>query len=174
VKTIVVRRSFNSGELDPMMDMRADQTRYDSGCLTMENFIPIIYGAAQRSPGTEYIYEPKYQNKRFRLYGFEYSIDDVYVLEFGDKYIRFYRDGGIVLDGLEPYEIETPYSEAHLFNLSFAPSGDVLHIFGGDAGYQERKLERFGHTDWKLSVIGLEGGPFDDENTDETFTITIT
>lgn len=52
--------SFNAGELSPKIDARADIEKYPSGCRTLENMIPTIYGDAERRPGTEFIHEAKY------------------------------------------------------------------------------------------------------------------
>jgi len=50
-----VIQSFGSGELSPLMASRIDQAKYDAGCQTCENFIPLIYGGVKRRPGTEFI-----------------------------------------------------------------------------------------------------------------------
>jgi hypothetical protein len=47
--------SFNSGELSPQIDARADVEKYASGCRILENMIPRIYGGAERRPGTYYV-----------------------------------------------------------------------------------------------------------------------
>ncbi len=53
-----------------------------------------------------------------------------YVLEFGDKYIRFYAEGGQVVKGTPaaPYEISTPYAEDDLFEINYTQSADVLYL----------------------------------------------
>ncbi|KKK64361.1 hypothetical protein LCGC14_2984960, partial [marine sediment metagenome] len=53
------------------MDSRSDQQKYDAGAKTMENFIPLIYGAAERRPGTEYIATQKSSSAKGRLVAFE-------------------------------------------------------------------------------------------------------
>lgn len=47
--------SFNAGELSPKIDARSDVEKYSSGCRDMDNMLPLIYGAAERRPGTKYI-----------------------------------------------------------------------------------------------------------------------
>lgn len=47
--------SFNSGELSPYLEGRADIEKYYSGCRWLENYLPYTYGAIQKRPGTKYI-----------------------------------------------------------------------------------------------------------------------
>ena len=85
--------SFNSGELSPLMASRIDQDKYKFGCRTMENFYPLIYGAAKRRPGTEYIATQKLSSATGRVVAFEHSVDDVYMLCFENQVLRFYKSG---------------------------------------------------------------------------------
>jgi hypothetical protein len=149
MRTQKVIQSFNAGELSPLMDARIDQSKYQSGCRTLENFYPLIYGGAERRPGTYFVARVKstanaanwanstsysvndyaidtadtliYRcatahtsagsgttfaedraanstywsvDTRVRLVDFIYSEDDAYVLEFGNQYMRVYRDYG--------------------------------------------------------------------------------
>ncbi len=63
-----------------------------------------------------------------------------------------------------PYEIETPYLTADLFNLKYEQSADVLYIVHPD--YESRKLSRLANALWELSVLGVTTGPFRTENAD--------
>jgi hypothetical protein len=49
-----------------------------------------------RRPGTAYLKEVKFSDKKTRLFRFEYSITQVYKLEFGAGYIRFITNDGIL------------------------------------------------------------------------------
>ncbi len=64
------------------------------GCRTMENFYPLIYGGAERRPGTYYVGEAKDSSVKCRLIDFVYSVNQAYILEFGNQYIRFYANSG--------------------------------------------------------------------------------
>ena len=48
--------SFNSGEVTPKIDARADVEKHSRSCRRLENFFPEIYGCASRRPGTKYIF----------------------------------------------------------------------------------------------------------------------
>lgn len=97
-KTNKIIQSLNSGELSPKMDARIDQDKYNSGNQTMENFIPLIYGGAEERPGTEYINSAisSVEASKSLLIGFEHSVDDTYVLEFGNQAMRVFKDGARV------------------------------------------------------------------------------
>lgn len=51
--------NLNGGEFTPLIDTRSDIEKYRSGCRKLENFIPRIYGAIERRPGTRFIKEAK-------------------------------------------------------------------------------------------------------------------
>ena len=56
-KTVI--NSFNAGELSPYLYARSDFDKYRSGCLTMENFVPLPYGGATRRPAIQYLGDAK-------------------------------------------------------------------------------------------------------------------
>ncbi len=95
-KTHTLRRSFNAGKLAPLMDQRYDQEKHLFGCRTLDNFYPLIYGAAERRPGTQFIASQKTQSAKARVEGFEHSVDDTYVLQFENQMLRFLKDGAQV------------------------------------------------------------------------------
>jgi len=169
-KTAKIIQSLNAGELSPLLDARSDTAKYQAGCRTLENYIPLLYGGVEKRPGLEYIYDQKHHASVGRNKAFEHSVDDVYMLVFEENVIRVFRNGGVVMDGIAPYEIETPYLAADLFSLKFEQKADVMYITHPD--YEERKLSRTGHTSWTLEVLAFDNGPFLDTNTTTTATIT--
>ena len=158
--------NFTGGELSPRLDGRNDLTKYSSGCKTLENFIVYPHGAAARRPGTNFISEVKTSAKKTRLIPFEFSTTQTYILEFGDQYIRVYKDQGQVQSGGSAVEIATPYLEAELFELKFAQSADVMYIC--HPNHEVEKLSRTSHTSWTLSDCSFTKGPMQDENTTTT------
>lgn len=98
-RTTFAFSSFTSGELSPRLDGRADLDKYYRGCKTLENFLIHPHGGAKRRPGTEFIHEVKNSSSFTRLIPFEFSTIQTYMLEFGDQYIRFYKDEGIIVEG---------------------------------------------------------------------------
>jgi len=63
-----------------------------------------------------------------------------------------------------PYEIETPYLTADLFELKYEQSADVLYITHPD--YETRKLSRIANAIWELNEFGDSDGPFMTQNAD--------
>ena len=93
-----------------------------------------------------------------RLMSFSFSTLQNYILVFTPYNIRIFKNGGIVVDGdNEPIEISTPYSGNHLLDLNYTQSADIFYIAHPD--YKPHKLERWSHTDWKISEIVFESWP---------------
>lgn len=162
--------NFTGGELSPRLDGRNDLAKYSSGCSTLENLVVYPHGSAARRPGTTFVSEVKDSTKKTRLIPFEFSTTQTYMLEFGDQYIRFYKDNGQILSGGSAYEISTPYLEAELFDLKFAQSADVMYIC--HPNHEAEKLSRTGHTSWSLTDVDFLDGPYLDTNISTT-TITM-
>jgi hypothetical protein len=154
--------NFTGGEFSPRLDGRNDLSKYTSACKTLENFVIYPHGSAARRSGTQFVAEVKDSSKSTRLIPFEFSTTQTYMLEFGDQYIRFYRNNGQILSGGSAYEISTPYLEAELFELKYAQSADVMYIC--HPNHAPRKLARTGHTSWTLTEVEFTNGPFLDHN----------
>jgi hypothetical protein len=162
-RTTLALTSFVSGEFSAKMDGRSDFDKYSSGTKTLENFLIHPQGAATRRVGTQFIAEVKDSTKKTRLIPFEFSTTQTYILEFGDQYIRFYKDKGQILSGGSAYEISTPYLEAELFDIKFAQSADVMYIV--HPNHETNKLSRTGHTSWSLDEVVFTDGPYLGPNT---------
>jgi len=158
--------NFTGGELSPRLDGRNDLAKYNSGCKTLENMIVYPHGSASRRSGTQFVAEVKDSTKKTRLISFEFSTVQTYILEFGDQYIRFYKDNGQILSGGSPYEISSPYLEAELFDIKFAQSADTMYIC--HPNHSPKKLTRSGHTNWTLVDDVIINGPFMDHNVETT------
>ena len=156
-RTTLALTSFVSGEFSAKMDGRTDFDKYTSGVKTMENFLVHPQGSATRRVGTQHIAEVKDSTKKTRLIPFEFSTTQTYILEFGDQYMRVYKDKGQVLSGGSPFEISTPFLEAELFDIKFAQSADVMYLC--HPNHDVRKLSRTGHTSWTLATVSFTGSP---------------
>ena len=161
--------NFTGGELSPRLDGRNDLQKYPTGCKTLENMIVFPHGSAARRSGTQFVAEVKDSSKQTRLIPFEFSTTQTYMLEFGDQYIRFYKDNGQILSGGSAYEISSPYLETELFDIKYAQSADVMYIC--HPNHPVKKLARTGHTSWTLTSVDFQNGPFMDHNI-ETTTLT--
>jgi hypothetical protein len=109
-KASPIRTTFNAGELTPLMDGRVDIAKYNNGCKTLQNFIPSVQGPAVRRAGTRFVAETKTSANKSWLIAFEFNVNQVFVLEFGDKYIRFFANHGVLeTSGVAAYDSGTSY-----------------------------------------------------------------
>lgn len=96
-------------------------------------------------------------DKKVRVFQFEFSTTQAYILEFGNLYVRVYKDNGQIRSGGKPVEVTTPYLEADLLDLKFCQSADTLYI--AHRSHAPRKLTRSSHTTWTLTTISFSGAP---------------
>jgi hypothetical protein len=164
-----VINSFNAGELSPYMYARNDLSKYNSGCIVMENWSVLPYGGAVNRPCIKFVAESKL-NDKVRIISFEFSSSDAYILELGNEYVRFYKNNEPVLDGATPYEIVSPWSSDDLFGLKYIQSADVVWLCHSD--YPVYKLSRYGDTNWTLEEMTPDYPALLEENiTDITLTV---
>lgn len=164
-RQITMQASFAGGEVSPRLYGRSDLVKYQSGAEAIENFIVRPEGGLQRRNGTRYAGTVKTQTAVTRLVPFIFSRTQAYILEFGNLYIRFWRDYGQIISGT-PVEVVTPYVTADLPTLVFAQSADTLYIV--HPSYAPRKLTRTSDTSWTLATLSMKKGPFTTVNTDDT------
>ena len=165
-KQLLAVPSFTAGELSSRMQGRTDFQKYFSGATRLENFVVMPHGPVTRRPGTYFVSEVKTSSAKTRLVAFTFSTTQTYILEFGNTYIRFYKDKGQILDSGSAYEISSPYLTAELFDIKFAQSADVMYIC--HPNHEVMKLARTGHTSWSLDEIEFTDGPYLSQNTTAT------
>lgn len=95
---LVIQASFNSGEWSPKLYARVDLEKYKSGAALLLNYFVDYRGGASTRAGTKYIIQCFKSSTTVRLIPFQASFNVGYVLEFGDKYIRFIFNGAPVLE----------------------------------------------------------------------------
>jgi hypothetical protein len=164
--------SFNAGQVSPLLDARNDFPKYNTACRTLENMFVTVQGPAMRRPGTKMITEVKDSNYPVRLIPFESTTGDTYIIEAGNRYMRFYTTGARIMDDSDPcsqYEISTPFTTADLNNLQCAQGDNQMYIVDGN--HVPQILTRFSGSNWSCSDVTLLTGPFLPEN-DTTITIT--
>ena len=154
--------SFNAGELSPLLDARTDIDKYSKGCRQLQNALLETYGAVRRRPGTRFVAEAKFSNRKCRLLEFEFSVNTQFIIELGHQYMRFYKDGAQVLLSGSPYEIVSPYLEADLYAVQFVQINDIVYLVHGS--YAPRKLSRLADTSWTIAEVDYTDPPLLDEN----------
>ncbi len=170
---VPMQTNFTGGEISPLLAGRVDFSKFAASLATCKNFIPTIQGAAIRRPGFEYLAETKDSSSVSVLVQFVYSNGDAYVLEFGNLYIRFFKDGVLITQvGRKiptTYEVITTYTSSDVTGLRFCQSADVLFILHPD--FAVAQLTRFEDAKWELEDFSFTGGPFMPENKESSDTI---
>lgn len=88
-----IHRSFAAGELAPSVAMRADLELYLTGARTIRNFIIQRFGGVTNRTGSRFLAEVKTSANPTWLKKFVKSATQGFVLEVGNGYLRFYKNG---------------------------------------------------------------------------------
>ncbi len=101
-----IQPSFAAGELSPSFFGHSDHQKFRVGCSTLRNCFASIRGGAYSRAGTAFVGQSKQvatpSSTDPRLISFQFKVGQAYILEFGEKYVRFIANGG--------YITETPFS----------------------------------------------------------------
>ena len=154
----ILKTNFSSGEITPHLRGRLDVTANQNGAEDIQNFIVQPQGSLSRRMGTKFICQTKKPGKYAYLIPFKFSNQDAFILEFGNGYIRFFKDAEPIMDGDTPYRIRTPYAYTDLHKLRWCNSADVLYLTHPD--YYPRTLARYADNDWDLSKVVHQDGPY--------------
>lgn len=169
--TRVPSTTFSGGVIGEGLYGRVDLNKYQTGLKKADNMIISVEGGVQKRFGTYFIGKRKFQDKASRLKKWKIGPQDSYMLEFGDKYIRFIRLGGYVAipGGHVPIagnnaanvggymEITTPYLAEDLKALKFNSANDVLYIT--HPSYPPKQLRRLGLYDWNFADMNFSPHP---------------
>ena len=97
VRLSTIQTNFTAGELSPLLYARTDLAKYTNGAKKLLNAVVQPHGGVTRRPGTRFVAKVKNSNKQVRLAPFRFSTEQAYILEFGERYLRFFRDGGAIV-----------------------------------------------------------------------------
>src|ERR1700729_1114862 len=129
-----IQASFNSGEWSPKLYGRVDLQKYRSGAALLQNFFVDYRGGASTRPGTKYVLQCFKSDTSVRLIPFQASFSVGYVLEFGDRYVRFFYLGAPVLEAATSITVATAGPpEVFIDTAHGYANGDW--IFAGNAYY---------------------------------------
>ena len=145
--------AFTSGVLSPALWARVDLAKYSTGLKTAVNLFVHPHGGASNRAGLEFVRETEDSASRCRLIPFEFNTEQTYVIEVSNGYMRFYKNGEIILSSGIPYRLITPYAEAHVRDLVFVQEADVMYIV--HPNYEIRKLARLAENNWTLTVVSF-------------------
>jgi hypothetical protein len=97
--TKVIQSNLSGGEVSDAIAARTDIDKYKSSAYKVENFFVQVHGGLTNRAGLEYVAPAKTPSTPVRLIPFEFNTTQTYILEFGNLYMRVYKDGGQVLTG---------------------------------------------------------------------------
>lgn len=160
---------FMGGELDPHLEGRIDTEIYPFGLSFCENWVAINEGPLVKRMGFEFVAQA--DATATWLTAFRPSIEQEYVLEWGDLSLRFYtNEARIETSPGTPYEVVTPYAASVVPFISAQQSFDRQYL--AHESYAPRAIRRDTPTTFTIETITNEFGPFLDTNTDTARTLT--
>jgi hypothetical protein len=164
-----LQQNFNGGALSPRLHGRTDASIYDIALSEMVNFAPTVEGPAIKRSGS--IISAEAMPSACNLIPFEFNSRQAYVLEFGDGQLRIYANtGALITDGSgNPVVVTVPYAQADVPLIDWWQDADVMYL--AHPSYPYAKLSRTGATSFVYEVITLTGGPFQDQNSDQSITV---
>jgi len=142
-KTTFAFTSFAAGELSPRLDGRTDLQQYFRGCRTLENMTVHPHGGVSRRPGTVYASEVKTSGNSTRLIPFEFSTTQTYMMEFGDEYVRFFKNNGIITESGKTITAITKANPGVVTANSHGYSAGDYVILAGIVGMTELNGRQF-------------------------------
>jgi hypothetical protein len=101
------------------------------------------HGSAARRPGTTFVAEVKTSSLFTRLIPFEFSTTQTYILEFGNLYIRFYKDNGAILESSKTITGITKANPGVVTSSSHGFSNGDTVVISGVVGMTQVNGKRF-------------------------------
>ena len=127
---ILVNRGFPKGELSDSLYGRADTVDYALGARILRDFVVGRDGGIRKRPGFKHIDESRFPAKKTRLIRFVFSTatGDTYVVQAGDLYMEFLRDGARITESPKTVTAATQANPCVITSVAhgFANGDDVL------------------------------------------------
>ena len=153
----LTQKSFTGGELAPALYARNDLAKYSNGLKILKNGFVRAEGCVSNRAGLEMICEVKDSSKKTRIIPFAFNTEQTYIIELGEQYARYIKDGGQIIypedseKAGQLVETETPYASEDLFMLKYGQNADILTICNNK--YAPRELSRTSHYDWLFDKV---------------------
>lgn len=150
--TFPLQAIFNRGELTPVLHSRIDLEYFKMAYKYGENFVVTRHGGLMNRPGTKFLGTIRDQSKKARFVKFVFSRSQVYQIEFGENYIRFWASDGQVVSATSPI---SGISKANPGVVTYTgadnvANGDHIKISGVQGMTQVNNVE--------FTVAGLNAG----------------
>jgi hypothetical protein len=149
--------NFTAGELTPKLAGQVDFKKYNNGVEVLENMTVFPQGGATRRYGTKFVAEVKDSSKITRLIPFEFNIEQSYILEFGDQYIRFFKDNGQITNATKNITNITQANPAVVTVASHGYTNDTDVWINSVVGMTELNGRRFRIANVTTNTFELSG-----------------
>lgn len=140
--------SFSAGIISTELFSRIDFAKLASGVKQCENWEIRPAGGAAYRTGTKFICEVKNSSSEVNMIEFSESREKGYALEFGNNYIRFYKNGQRIENNGTPVEVVTTYTSAEISDLKYAQYKNQMYIV--HPNHAPAILTRNSDTSWSL------------------------
>jgi hypothetical protein len=154
-RTTTVQTNFTTGELAPEVLGRVDVQQYNNGAKQLTNCFVVVQGGVYSRVGTTFTAVTKNSAKRSRVVPFVKTKLTRYVIEMGDLYLRYFKDG-VAVGG--PYETVSPYTEAQIGAVDYVQDADLMYLAHEAVPIQ--RLRRFADANWNLAPAPFTAQPF--------------
>ena len=141
--------SFSAGIISTELFSRIDFAKLASGVKQCENWEIRPAGGAAYRTGTKFIAEVKNSASNVNMIEFSESKDKGYALEFGNNYIRFYKDGEQLKSGGNPVEVATTYTGTEIADIKYAQYKNQMFLV--HPNHKPAILTRNSDTSWSLT-----------------------
>tara|TARA_R100000951_G_scaffold36867_3_gene31635 strand:+ start:1944 stop:3953 length:2010 start_codon:yes stop_codon:yes gene_type:complete len=137
--------TFTAGEISPRLEGRVTIEKYREGLSDLTNMIVQPHGGVSRRPGTEYLGEVKDSSDATRLIPFEFKTADTYALEFGDQYMRVFRNGlQVLVDSAKSVSAITKANPGVFTSSSHGlTNGDEVYLTNTAGGMTELAVRNY-------------------------------
>lgn len=134
-KVSPIVRSFNAGEISPLVEGRTDLDRYPASLRQMENTVAAPQGPAIPRSGSMYLGDAYDHGKKSELVPFVFNEQQAQILEFADQRLRFYDEAGLLV--YSPVDITITSKSPFEFTSATlgASVGDQVVFVGFDPEY---------------------------------------
>ena len=149
----ITQNNFNGGIVTRWIDTRSDLSRFRNSLRECLNFICTPYGGLRRRMGTEFVAQA---GGKCRLLAFQLGSLEGYILEFGDRYLRFYSDGVRV----GTLQRTTPWSVDEIFSLQLVKINAVMFLT--HPNHAPQRLQFKGGDNWTLGPMDFDYPAFAD------------
>jgi len=161
-RIIQIQNDFTSGELDPKLRARTDIAQYKSGLTTARNVSIQPQGGAKRRDGTKFIAElDSGAANAVRMVGFEFSVNDSYMLVFTPGKMYVFKDGALITDingSGNDYLTVASLTSSILPEMNWVQSADTVIVVHEDL--PPTKIVRGAtDSDWTASTISFDHVP---------------